>query len=212
MKTFGSIVLLLIYMILCISGASAAITYKSYVDLDYGFYKVVGIDVKPINDTEQQSTNFTTANYTDKNLTINVGDTVMWTNYDIKDWPITIMSKQGLWNEKDSYLKWSYTKFNYTFNESGRYDIFVKDNDRLHQTIVVNPIDTQVTHVIEDVKIPEPTEIPVKETSVYTPEVTLTEGGQRNTSDNTSPGLYKIIIFCTILIILYFLRKALTKK
>lgn len=201
MKIFTYTVLL-IYMTLCVGGASAAMTYKSSVDFDYGFYQVIGIGTKPANDTTNESTYSTKVNYTDKNLTINVGDTLIWTNYDTKDWPLTIMSQQGLWSEKDSYLKYSYRKFNYTFTEPGTYGVYVKERDKLRQTIIVNPIATPVAPVMSVVKTPEPTETPVQ-IPVVTPTQTVTE----KTSTVETPGLGIIGIVIAILLALYFSRK-----
>lgn len=144
MKIFTRIILLMCAT-LWIGEASASVTYKTSVDLDYGFYQVIGIGIKPADDTMPESAYFTDVNYTDKNLTINVGDTVVWTDYDPKNWPITIISKQGLWNEKDSYLKYSFRNFNYTFTEPGIYGVYIKEKDKWHQTIIVNPIDIPVT-------------------------------------------------------------------
>lgn len=193
-------VILLIYATVCIGGASAAITYKSSVDLDYGFFQVIGIGTKPANDTMPESAYFTDVNYTDRNLTINVGDTVVWTNYDPKNWPITIMSQQGLWNEKDSYLKYSLRKFNYTFTEPGIYGVYVKEKDKFRQTILVNPIVTPVTQDTDAVKIPVPTE-----TSFQIPVVTSTEVPivPEKTSTRTVPGFTVIGAVATIGVLLF---------
>jgi len=173
MKIFAYVVLL-IYVTLCIGGASATVTYRSYVDFDYGFYNVVGTGVNPANDTANESTYFANVNYTDKKLTINVGDTLLWINYDPQNWPLTIMSKQGLWNGNASYLRQMYKMFNYTFTEPGTYVVYVKEKDKFSQTIIVNPVYTPaalVTPANDVIKTPGPTETPIKTSQVTQTQV-----------------------------------------
>jgi plastocyanin len=132
-----------------------AITYRSFVDQDYGFYSVLDITTLKkapydINDT----------------LTIHVGDTVVWINDATPDEPLTIISKDNLWGNESAYLRWNYQKFNYTFNQSGIYDIYIKEYPRIkHQTVVVK--DT-----IETIKI------------VPTPTITLTVNPTVNETEN----------------------------
>ena len=196
MKIFVGIVF--VYMILYTSAVSAEITYKSSVDYDYGFYKVIGVDQKPATDAESAQTNFTTVNYIKKRLTINVGDTVMWINYDTKDWPLTIISEQGLWKESDSYLKYSYRRFNYTFIKPGIYDVYIKEHDKFSQTIIVNPIGTTVS--TEIVETQEPIDIPVSTPILKTPMVPT------ETHSKMIPGLGIIGAIVVVLLALYFLR------
>lgn len=204
MKIFTGIVLLTCAAFY-IGNVSAAVTYKASVDYDYGFYKVIGSGIKPATDTEPSSTYFVTTNYTKQNLTINVGDTVIWINYDPKDWQLTIISEQGLWSERNSRLKWSYQKFNYTFTEPGIYSVYVKENDKLHQTIIVNPIEMPVIGIV---KTPEPIETPVT-----TPVINITQAPvvPTKTPTNTTPGFSVIGVVMAILLTLYF-RKNVNRK
>jgi len=185
-----------------IDGASAAITYKSYVDYDYGFYKVIGTDQKPATDTEPARVNFTAVNYTNKTLTVNVGDTVVWINYDPKDWPITIVSEQGLWKHDEAYLKYSYRKFNHTFVEPGTYNVYIKEDDKLHQTIVVNPIVTPIPTSI--VEVPKPID-----TLVTTPEMTTVQVSATPTKTpvNVTPVINSVGTIMVVLLALFFLKK-----
>jgi plastocyanin len=215
MKIFASLIIL-IYVTFCTSAASAAAaaaTYKTSVDLDYGFYKVIGIGINPANDTAKESTYFVKVNYTGRNLTINVGDTVIWTNYDAKDWPITIMSQKGIWSDTDSYLKYSYRKFNYTFTEPGTYGVYIKENDRFRQTIIVNPTDTSaisatpVIPVVGIVMTPEQTET-VVQTYVQTPSqtslVTPAQNSPEKIGTSAVPRLILIFIIGAIVIVAGF--------
>jgi plastocyanin len=206
MKIFTWIILL-IFASVCIGGASAAITYKSSVDLDYGFFQVIGIGTKPANDTMPESAYFTDVNYTNNNLTINVGDTVVWTNYDPKNWPVTIMSQQGMWNEKDSYLKYSLRKFNYTFTEPGIYGVYIKERDKLHQTIVVNPIDVPITPAIGTVNVTEQTATPFKTPVLASTQIPIIP---EKTSARAVPGFTAAGVIGAVAIVgvLLFLRTA----
>ena len=66
-----------------------------------------------------------------------MGDTIVWINDAIPDGPLTIISKDNLWENRSAYLRWNYQKFSYTFNESGIYDMYIREYPRLHQTVVV---------------------------------------------------------------------------
>lgn len=101
--------------------------YKSYVDQDYGFKRVI----------EANNTPFVYDNLT---LNIQVEDTVMWINDADPDEKLTIMSEQNLWNESSGLLRWNYQFLNYTFTQPGTYGVYVKEYPRLrHQKIIVNP-------------------------------------------------------------------------
>ncbi len=106
--------------------SNTIITYRSDVDQDYGFHRVIDYTThKPTS-------------YVNRTLNINVGDTVEWINDATPDEPLTIMSKEGLWGNRSAYLRWNYQKFSYTFNQSGTYEIYIKEYPReQHQIIVV---------------------------------------------------------------------------
>jgi hypothetical protein len=203
MKIFACVILL-ICILLYIGDASASITYKTSVDLDYGFYQVIGLGIKPAGDTMPETTYFTDVNYTDNNLTICVGDTVVWTNYDPKNWPITIISQQRLWNEKDSYLKYSFRNFNYTFTEPGIYEVYVKEKDKFHQTVIVSPIDVPViSNVSKAINVTEPTAIPLPSPVVSSAQVPITP---EKTSTRMIPGFTFISAVIDISGVLLVLR------
>lgn len=106
-----------------------SVTYRSSVDQDYGFYRVIDI------------TTHMPASYENNTLTINIGDTVIWENDATPDEPLTIISEQGLWGNRSAYLRWNYQKFNYTFNQSGTYSVYIKEYPReKHQTIIVKDV------------------------------------------------------------------------
>ena len=193
MKIFAGIILFM-YMVFYINGASATIVYKSSVDYDYGFYKVIGSGLKPASDSEPESTYFVTVNYRNKTLTINQGDTVSWTNYDPKDWSMTIVSEQGLWGGDNSYLKQSYRTFSHTFNESGIYGIHIREDPELRQIVIVNTVETPVPKMSETQK---PIEIP---TSI--PEQTQVPIVPVKTEKET-PGFETVLSISTILLVLY---------
>ena len=140
------------------------ITYRSDVDQDYGFYRVIDI------------TTHKSSPYVNNTLTINVGDIIEWINYADPDEPLTIVSKEELWGNKSAYLRWNYQKFSYTFNKSGSYEVYIKEYPReQHQIIKVGPtevptitvISTPTINITENVVSPTPIvtdKVPIKDT------------------------------------------------
>lgn len=87
-------------------------TYRVYVDDDYGFHMIRHLSDHPRTDINV------------KNLTINVGDTVIWHNNDDESDRVDIISNDGLWNINDTpqtALMWSGREFHYTFTKPGTY-------------------------------------------------------------------------------------------
>ncbi len=101
------------------------VVYRSYVD-EYGFYQV-----RALNSTIQFS-------YSNNTLMIHVGDTVQWISYS-QNYTITIVSEQGLWSNTSAKLRWTYQTFEYTFNQTGTYGVYVMEWRVQPQTIIVNP-------------------------------------------------------------------------
>ncbi|CAG0999223.1 MAG: hypothetical protein OIN86_02015 [Candidatus Methanoperedens sp.] len=100
--------------------------YTSDVDELYGFRKV----------TVRNGS----SNYTNRTLTINAGDTIKWISVTDANYPLTIVSKEGLWNNSSSRMKYSLSWFNYTFNEPGNYEVYIEEFPKIaHQKIIVNP-------------------------------------------------------------------------
>lgn len=182
--------LLLLIMLVSLNGALAT-TYKSYVDQDYGFYRVIGIG-ENLSATGPARTFLVDINYTNKTLNINIGDTVTWINDATPDWPLTIISEQKLWGDRDAYLRWNYQKFNYTFNEPGTYSVYIKECRRCqNQTIIVNP-NVIISTLATPTTIPEQTETIV---AIKTPIETPT---------NVIPGF--TIVFGILILVLLSLR------
>jgi len=103
----------------------AAKLYYSAVDDMYGFYKVTVFNGS--------------APYSNHILTISAGDTVKWTNYaDINS--LTVVSREGLWNNSTSTMRYPGKSFNYTFDKPGEFEVYIDKFPKLsHQKIVVNP-------------------------------------------------------------------------
>jgi len=101
--------------------------YKTFVDQDYGFKRVIEINYRP---------------FVYQNLTLNVsaGDTMIWVNEANPDEKLTIVSEQGLWNYTSAILMQNYKQFNYTFTQPGTYGVYIKEYPRIpHQRIIVTP-------------------------------------------------------------------------
>lgn len=163
-----------------IENISNTTIYRSLVDQDYGFYRVIDITAhKP-------------APYVNNTLTIYVGDTVLWENDATPDESLTIISEQKLWENKGAYLRWNYQKFSYTFNQSGDYSVYISEYPReTHQKIIVKniPGTINVTSV--------PTVI-----LTANPIVTLTENPIAvNNTPSKSPGKANLISIESIMAI-----------
>lgn len=89
-------------------------SYRVYIDEDYGFYRI-------------RSTIPNTDMTLDR-INIFVGDKISWINDDSRDFPLTIISKDGLWDNSSGILKYNYRHVDYTFNKTGSYDFMVKES------------------------------------------------------------------------------------
>lgn len=108
------------------------IAYKVWIDSDRGFYLV-----RALNGTMyiQLPSDFSRLNFT-----IYVGDKVKWINDDSYDFPLTLISNEGLWAGRTGLLRYNNTFFEYTFNKTGSYTFSILEFPRIqHQRIVVNP-------------------------------------------------------------------------
>jgi plastocyanin len=114
---------------------ASATTYAVYVDDGYGFYKVRNLDMPPVK--------FEYANHV---LTINQGDTIIWQN-DAEKTTFTILSDQNLWNSQIGYLRVG-SKFNYKFDTTGIYTMYIKEYPSIRQTIIVNAIGSHPTPTV----------------------------------------------------------------
>lgn len=166
-------------------GETSATTYKSDVDNYYGFYRIIAVD----SDTNTSSSEM--LSYVNKTLNINVGDTVIWINDADPDEPLTIMSTEGLWDNRSAYLRWNYQRFNYTFTEPGTYNVYIREYPRLQHKIIVNPI-----HVATPIPTTIPTTIPTSGPMMPIEEIPAEK----------SPG-FEIITGITIISMTYICRK-----
>lgn len=176
--------LILLILLTFYGNIVSATTYRSEVDQDYGFYRIVVIDSNK------------TLSYVNKTLNISIGDNVIWRNDATPDWPLTIVSEQGLWN--NTKLRWNYDKFNYTFNEPGIYEVYIKEYPRVqHQKIIVSPIETPtITPIVTQI----PTVIQtVEKTPIIAPTETLTP--------TSTPGFEIIVTIVTISLVYVLMRK-----
>lgn len=148
MKIIISITVAFFYIIAIANADITNVTYKSYIDNSYGFYKIRDITTqKPIL-------------YEDRTLTINQGDAVIWIN-DVEDKSITLINEQSLWESDDVYLVAS-GQFKYRFKIPGEYTFYIKEFPSARQTIIVNSIGPIIV----------PTVIPIE--TVIVPTITPT--------------------------------------
>jgi plastocyanin len=146
------------------------LVYKVLVDDTLGFKQV---RIEPNNPDFK---------YDNLTLMINPGDSVIWINnaYDPSgnaynnNVDITIVSVQNLWDSQSGYLKYYRRSFNYTFNQPGTYEVYMKEYPRVrHQTIIVAPSETPA--ITTPVPTPTATETPAPTASIQTPQ-TATPG------------------------------------
>lgn len=108
------------------------INYRIAIDQYRGFYRVY---------IANTSGRVVTVSY-NGSLYITKGDTITWMNDAVPDARLTIISQQKLWSDNSGVLKWAYKQFSYTFNKSGIYDVYIKENSKLKQKIIVGPIES----------------------------------------------------------------------
>ncbi len=124
MKLRLIILLIIIFLFIGDINKVNSTTYRSLVDYK-GFYKVA------IENTGE------IPKYENHTLNINIGDKIIWINDDDDD--ITIISQQGLWENKSAFLKYTGRRFNYTFNIPGIYTFYAnRYNALLRQTVIVS--------------------------------------------------------------------------
>ncbi len=108
------------------------IMYRVWVDSDYGFYQVRAIQGNSSYDLP--------AGFDILNFTIHAGDSVRWINDDSYDFPLTIVSNDGLWSGRTGLLRYQTEEFDYTFNMTGTYTFSIGEyHDLPNQTITVIP-------------------------------------------------------------------------
>ncbi len=108
------------------------IMYRVWVDSDFGFYMIRAIKGNTSYDLP--------AGFNILNFTIRIGDTVRWINDDSYDFPLTIVSNEGLWTGRAGLLRYQTERLDYTFNMTGTYTFSIGEyRDLPNQTITVVP-------------------------------------------------------------------------
>ncbi len=117
--------------------------YKVFVDGYHGFYRVYNLNTGEELIGEENE---------DKTLYIIVGDMVVWSNEDPAE-SFSINSEPILWSNITGYLTPA-KKFNYTFNRSGIYDVYIIQRQTFpHQIIIVESLNlTSTRTTIERVR------------------------------------------------------------
>ncbi|MCX9011847.1 MAG: hypothetical protein OIN66_12080 [Candidatus Methanoperedens sp.] len=107
--------------------------YIIWLDSDYGFYRVRAVRD---NTSLKLPSDFDILNFS-----IYIGDKVRWMNDDSYDFPLTLVSKEGLWSGRAGLMRYQGEKVEYTFNKTGTYTFYIQEYPRLPQQkiTVVNP-------------------------------------------------------------------------
>jgi hypothetical protein len=108
------------------------IMYRIWVDSDYGFYTVRAL--------RDNSSYDLPPGFDILNFTIRMGDSVRWINDDSYDYPLTIVSNEGLWSGRTGLMRYQTERFDYTFNRTGTYTFSIREyQDIPNQKITVIP-------------------------------------------------------------------------
>lgn len=108
------------------------VRYRVWIDSDLGFYMVRAMRG---NSTLNLPFGFQILNFS-----IKVGDKVRWLNDDSYDFPMTLVSKEGLWTGRTGLMRYQGERVEYTFNKTGTYTFSIQEFPRIApQRITVNP-------------------------------------------------------------------------
>lgn len=108
-------------------------TYIVYIDSDLGFYRMRAAKG---NTSVQLPPDLPILNFS-----IYVGDTVRWMNDDSYDFPLTLVSNEGLWTGRAGLMRYQGERVTYTFNKTGTYTFSIKEYLRIEpqKITVVSP-------------------------------------------------------------------------
>ncbi len=106
------------------------VMYRVWIDSDFGFQRVRAIKGDAYYRLPPK--------FNILNFTINAGDSVRWINDDSYDFPLTVVSNEGLWTGRTGLTRYQTERFEYTFNTTGTYTFSIREYPRLpNQTITV---------------------------------------------------------------------------
>lgn len=106
------------------------VKYIVWMDSDFGFYRIRAV--------QGNSSITLPPDFDILNFTINVGDKVKWMNDDSYDFPLTIVSNEGLWTGRTGLTRYQGERFEYTFNKTGTYTFSIGEYPRIpNQKIIV---------------------------------------------------------------------------
>lgn len=107
--------------------------YIVWIDSDYGFYRV-----RAVRDNTSLNLSF---DFNILNFSIYTGDKIRWINDNGYDFPLTLVSSEGLWSGRAGLMRYQGERVEYTFNRTGTYTFYIQEYPRLPQQkiTVVNP-------------------------------------------------------------------------
>ncbi len=116
------------------------VTYRIIVDQDYGFFRIY-----KMTDNKISSDYIIPENNT---LIISEGDIVTFASDSKSDQRLTIISEEQLWSDEDGSLAYAGKEFSYKFDNSGIFNVYIKENPSLEQKIVIetNELESIVTN------------------------------------------------------------------
>ncbi len=93
--------------------------YIVWIDSDYGFYRV-----RAVRGNYSLDLPF---DFNILNFTINVGDKIRWMNDDSYDFPLTLVSNEGLWSGRTGLMRYQGEHIEYIFNNTGTYTFSIQE-------------------------------------------------------------------------------------
>jgi hypothetical protein len=109
------------------------VKYIVWIDSDLGFYRVRAVKG---NTSVRLPVDLDILNFS-----IHVGDKIRWMNDDSYDFPLTLVSNEGLWTGRAGLMRYQGERVEYTFNKTGTYTFSIKEYPRIEQQkiTVVSP-------------------------------------------------------------------------
>lgn len=110
-------------------GVVIPVKYIVWIDSDFGFYRVRAVKGSaPL----QLPPDFNIMNFT-----VNAKDKVRWINDDSYDFPLTVISNEGLWTNRTGYLRWQGDRFEHIFNETGTFTFSIREYPRIQNLKII---------------------------------------------------------------------------
>ncbi len=130
-----------------------ALLMVSILLMSTGLAAAKGPAIHSVNDANPTNKIIIYNTFTSEAIDINAGESIIWINYQRPKGPATLVSEDGLWEEKVLHYGGS---FSYTFEETGTHAFTLVENPETKLTVNVNPAEKQkaeseaVSEIVEE--------------------------------------------------------------